>query len=109
VHSLEAAASANTDGHFFLSSEGAHLSAQIKNAILYGTLWVTSAAFNIPLCGCWSARRRPALSQSCRAVSSRCGRKAALAELMGTISAPRTSLAEFANFNTSRIAWPDVE
>jgi hypothetical protein len=51
-------------------------------------LCVPHRAFNIPLCACWSARRRPALSQSCRAVSSRCGRKAALAELMGTICAP---------------------
>jgi hypothetical protein len=50
-----------------------------KKAMQYGILCATSGLQH-PLCGCWSARRRPALSQSCRVVSSRCGRKAALAE-----------------------------
>jgi hypothetical protein len=71
----------------FLSAEVTLLSAQIENAIQYGTLGVISAVFKIPLGGCWLARRT-ALSQSRRAVSSRFGRTAALAELTDMISGP---------------------
>lgn len=45
------------------------------------------------MCGCWSARRRPALSQSWQAVSLRCGKKAALGKLTETISASTDAIS----------------